>query len=328
MRTLSKKIVIFALGVITLLSAFAFGGCGLNTNDEEKATYTVTFTQNGKTKAEVTVKEGEKVDSKSVPDPDKGSDGLVVEWNYDFDSYATKNLVVDTVSYTEGLNFNKSLKGGNYVVVGYTGAVESVYIPDFYRGGEVISIRAEAFKNNQTLVSVRFPSKLKSVGDEAFKGCVNLRDVALPESVDTLGASAFAECESFTSFIFPPSITIVSSRVVQGCKFDSVTVPEGVTQIESYAFACKITKIVLPVSLKRIEECGIWGELREIFYAGDESRWETVIISSVVYKYDGGEFSAKSITEEIATVYFYSESAPVRSGNFWHYVEGVPTVWD
>ena len=47
------------------------------------------------------------------------------------------------------------------------------------------------------------------------------------------------------------------------------------------------------------------------------------------YKNEDGKvlFSAKSVTTEIATVYFYSETAPVKPGNYWHYVSGEPVVW-
>lgn len=329
LKTLSKKIGICAFSFILGLSLLAFCGCDSNRNGDEdtKRSYTVSFIQDGNKKAEVTVNEGEKINRTSIPDPDTETEGLVTEWNYDFGSNVTENLTVNTVSYTLGLSFNKSLKGGDYIITGYTGTAEEVYMPDFYKGGAVTSIRAEAFSNDTSIVSVRFPSNLMSIGDEAFKGCVNLTAVDFPETVATLGASAFAECESLTEFTFPPHITVVPSRVVQGCKFDFVIVPEGVTTIESYAFACKITSIVLPSTLKRVEDLGFWLELRQIFYADEESRWETVNISSVVYKYAGGEFSAKSVTTDFATVYFYSETRPTRPGNYWHYVAEVPTVW-
>ena len=29
-----------------------------------------------------------------------------------------------------------------------------------------------------------------------------------------------------------------------------------------------------------------------------------------------------------ATWYYYSESAPTEDGDFWHYVDGVPTPWN
>jgi hypothetical protein len=28
-----------------------------------------------------------------------------------------------------------------------------------------------------------------------------------------------------------------------------------------------------------------------------------------------------------ATLYYYSETTPAESGNYWHYVDGVPTPW-
>ncbi len=28
-----------------------------------------------------------------------------------------------------------------------------------------------------------------------------------------------------------------------------------------------------------------------------------------------------------ATRYYYSETTPTEAGNYWHYVDGVPTPW-
>ena len=245
-----KKIAISALCLILIIPAFALVGCG--GKEEEKPSVTVTFAQNGVTKSEITVVSGEKIDPAAVSAPAPEKDGYVTEWNFDFDLPVTESRTVSTVSYTEGLTFAKSLKGGEYVVTGYTGRSENVFMPDFYREKPVASIRAEAFKGNETIVSVRFPASLVSIGEEAFKACVNLGSVNFPDAVTTLGASAFSECEGLEEFTFPKNITIVSSRVVQGCNFDFVAVPEGVTTIEAYAFACRATTIVLPASLSSI----------------------------------------------------------------------------
>ena len=320
-----KKIAISEFCLILITSVFALVGCG--EKEEEKPSVTITFAQNGATKSEITVVSGEKIDPAAVTKPTAEKDGYVTEWNFDFDLPVTESRTVSTISYTDGLTFSKSLKGGEYVVTGYTGQSEEVFMPDFYREKPVASIRAEAFKGNETIVSVRFPASLVSIGEEAFKGCVNLGGVSFPDTVTTLGASAFAECEGLEEFVFPKNITIVSSRVVQGCNFDFVAVPVGVTAIEAYAFACKATTIVLPASLRRIEELGLWANLTTIYYAGEDYRWETVTISDVPYTNHGITFSAKSIATERATVYFYSETAPTKSGNYWHYVSGVPTVW-
>lgn len=320
-----KKIAISALCLILIIPAFALVGCG--GKEEEKPSVTVTFAQNGATKSEITVVSGEKIDPAAVSAPAPEKDGYVTEWNFDFDLPVTASRTVSVISYTEGLTFAKSLKGGEYVVTGYTGRSEDVFMPDFYREKPVASIRAEAFKGNETIVSVRFPASLASIGEEAFKACVNLGGVTFPDTVTTLGASAFSECEALEEFTFPKNITIVSSRVVQGCNFDFVAVPEGVTTIEAYAFACRATTIVLPASLRRIEELGLWANLTTIYYAGEDYRWETVTISEVPYTNGGITFSAKSVAAERATVYFYSETAPSKPGNYWHYVSGEPVVW-
>ena len=337
MKTLSKKIGILAFSLILAVSASVISACGkpeTPTVEVPKPSYTVTFKQNGNVKAEVTVPEGEKVDGKNISAPEQetisGQSGdLVTEWDYDFDTAVTKNLTVGTVSYTKGLTFKKSLKGSDYVIKGYSGEDSDVYMPDSFKGAAVTAIDAEAFKNNAELLSVRFPKNLTSIGDHAFSGCKNLSNVDIPETVVKLGANVFAECFSFTSFTFPPHITEVPARAIQGCAFTGrVDVPEGVKTIGAYAFACGAKSIVLPKSLRRIEDLALWYNLEEVYYAGGEADWETVRISEVEYTNRGITFSAKSITTEKATLYYYSETGPQNPElNYWHYVAGVPTPW-
>ena len=337
MKTLSKKIGIFAFSLILAVSACVFSACGkpeTPTVEVPDPTYTVTFKQNGKVKAEVTVDEGEKVDGKNISAPETEtisgwSGDLVTEWNYDFDTAVTKDITVGTVSYTKGLTFKKSLKGSDYVIKSYSGEDTDVYMPDSYKGGAVTTVDAEAFKDNTNLLSVRFPQNLTSIGDKAFSGCENLSNVNIPETVVKLGANVFVTCVSFTSFTFPPHITEVPARAIQGCAFTGrVDVPEGVKTIGAYAFACKAESILLPKSLRRIEDLALWYNLEEVYYAGGEADWETVQISEVEYTNRGITFSAKSIATEKATLYYYSETGPQNPElNYWHYVAGVPTPW-
>lgn len=209
-------------------------------------------------------------------------------------------------------------------------------MPDFYNGGEVVSIKNEAFKKNHTIVSVRFPSALVSVGVEAFSECVNLVSVDLPETVTTLGASAFAVCESLDGFVIPPLVTSLQTRLFQGCKFDFIDIPEGVTTIGEYAFACKATRIALPKSLSRIEGLGLWDELQTIYYKGAEYDWENVDFSEKAQPVTDKagniirEFSVKSIINRITDageLYYYSETESTKSGNLWHYSDGEPVAW-
>ena len=54
--------------------------------------------------------------------------------------------------------------------------------------------------------------------------------------------------------------------------------------------------------------------IKNIFYAGTEFEWNEI---------DKGTYT------EIVTnaLHYYSETEPTEAGNFWHYVDGVPTVW-
>ena len=327
------NLVICALCLVFGLSAFLLTGCG---EPEKKPRFTVAFVQNGEAKAEITVEEGKKVSKTDIVKPASEGDGYVTEWNYDFDEPVTADKTVNTTHYTKGLEISKSLTGKNYVVSGYDGQSKDVYMPDFYNGGEVTSIKNEAFRNNHTVVSVRFPATLVSVGVEAFSGCVNLVSVDLPETVTTLGASAFAVCESLDGFVIPPLVTTLQTRLFQGCKFDFIDIPEGVTTIGEYAFACKATRITLPKSLSRIEGLGLWDELQTIYYKGAEYDWENVDFSEKAQPVTDKagniirEFSVKSIINRITDageLYYYSETEPTKSGNFWHYSDGEPVAW-
>lgn len=331
MFKLSKKTAICALGFALSVSAIIFCGCATGNSAEEpqKTEYTVTFTQNGEIKAKISVSDGEKINPESVPDLESEGDGLITEWNVDFSAPVTQNLSVEAVSYTSGLTFKKSLKGGDYVVKGYIGKSAAVYMPDNYKGGAVTAIDASAFERNAAITSVRFPKNLTSIGDYAFRGCENLTDVDIPVGVTKIGSYAFSECFSFTKIVFPPKLTEIPARAVQGCEFTGlIVVPEGVKTIGAYAFACGTKSILLPKSLRRIEDLGLWYNLEEIYYAGGEADWETVAVSETEYAGGGITFSAKSVTAEKATLYFYSDTGVKNPDyNYWHYVAGVPTPW-
>jgi hypothetical protein len=58
--------------------------------------------------------------------------------------------------------------------------------------------------------------------------------------------------------------------------------------------------------------------LTDVYFAGSEDVWNAISIDSN----NPGNQELLS-----ATRYYYSETAPTTEGNFWHYVDGVPTIW-
>ncbi len=61
-----------------------------------------------------------------------------------------------------------------------------------------------------------------------------------------------------------------------------------------------------------------------VFYGGNNSdAWDKINIA------DGNARLAKdNVTVKVSVVYYYSETQPTVPGNDWHYVDGVPVVWE
>ena len=100
----------------------------------------------------------------------------------------------------------------------------------------------------------------------------------------------------------------------------SVTIPDSVTSIGEYAFAycSKLTSVTIPDSVTSIGERAfiMCSKFIDIYFIGSEEDWNDISIGN--YNTD--------LTN--ATRYYYSETSPTTTGNFWHYVDGVPTVWE
>lgn len=76
----------------------------------------------------------------------------------------------------------------------------------------------------------------------------------------------------------------------------SITIPDNVISIGSSAF----------------DGCS---SLTKVYYKGTAAKWSNISIDS----------SNSSLTNAIR--YYYSETVPTTSGKYWHYVNGIPTIW-
>ena len=55
--------------------------------------------------------------------------------------------------------------------------------------------------------------------------------------------------------------------------------------------------------------------LKNVYYGGADEQWSTISIDS------------SNSELKTANIYYYSFEQPTSAGNYWHYVEGIPTIW-
>ena len=129
-----------------------------------------------------------------------------------------------------------------------------------------------------------------TIGNYAFGACRSLTEIVIPDSVTTIGEWAFSGCSSLTEIVIPDSVTTIVGFAFYYCSsLTEIVIPDSVTTIGGYAFYYCSS---LTIYCEAESELGGW-----------DSDWN--------YR----------------PVYWYSESQPTGSGNYWHYVDGVVTKW-
>lgn len=188
------------------------------------------------------------------------------------------------------------------------------------------SIGSYAFSGCTGLTSIIIPNSVTSIGWRgAFYGCTGLTSIVVAEGNSKYhsAGNCLIETESKTlllgckSSIIPTdgSVTSIGVRAFNGCTgLTSITIPNGVTSIAAYAFyeCTSLTSITIADRVTSFGENAFYycKNLTSIYFGGTAEQW-----------------SPLSNKPEYGTVYFYSETEPTSTGNYWHYANGVPTKW-
>lgn len=115
---------------------------------------------------------------------------------------------------------------------------------------------------------------------------------------------AVAACSNNASVIIPSSINSIP-----------------VTQIYDEGFKARfIPDIVIPKTVKSIGIAAFSGgdykPLNAVYYEGTAEEWRSISIDS---------WANDRLIK--APKFYYSDTEPTEEGNYWRYVDGVPTVW-
>jgi surface protein len=95
--------------------------------------------------------------------------------------------------------------------------------------------------NQDTLHSVTFGSRVKTIGSAAFKNCTNLQSIVIPNWVDSIGSRCFEGCTKLDSLTLPTNninFTTLNNNLLDGAhNLTSLIIPKFVTTIENSFFA-------------------------------------------------------------------------------------------
>ncbi len=233
-------------------------------------------------------------------------------------------MVWDAYVAPEELEYTLSDDGTYYIVSGigtYSGS--ELVIPSEYKGLPVKEIGYKAFESVSALTSIVIPESIVSIGDSAL-ACCSFVDITIPNSVINIGSYALAHCTSLESVKMPNTLTNLGNCAFRYClALNSIEIPDGVTLIayDTFYFCESLISIVIPDSVTMIQISAFPGcsALSSVYYKGTMEEWNAIVI-------DNPDQVPDSIYD--ATRYYYSATEPTTEGNFWHYVDGVPTVWE
>ena len=205
------------------------------------------------------------------------------------------------------------------------------------------------YLNGTELTEIIILKTISEIKDYALCMASYITSITIPDSVTSIGSSAFYNCSGLTSLkvedgnevYHSAGNCIISSKdkiLIAGCKSSVIPKDGSVTSIASYAFSsCSgLTSITIPDSVTIIRN-----------HAFSSCSGLTIIIPQNCSFYDpyiglNAFYNCSDLTiywERTSRpsswpsfyyppVYFYRETQPTESGNYWHYVDGVVTKWE
>ena len=277
----------------------------------------------------------------------------IVVWDCNNNDVASDGYVY----YVDEYGIKYAIKDGNAIVARQVANLgEEIVIPSSvsYKDNvySVTSIGSHAFSGCSSLISITIPDSITSIGDGAFYNCSFLESVIFGENsqLNTIGDNAFFRCSYLTNCDIPDKVTDIGEYAFYYCaSLKSITLPDGITCVKPFTFSyCRaLTSITIPDSVTTVDRLafGYCSSLTSItipdnvIYIGDSAFFECILLIRVYYEGTYQQWSQIELDKDNynltnARRYYYSATEPslnedgmAYNGDYWRYVDGVPTPW-
>ena len=147
-----------------------------------------------------------------------------------------------SVSYGEeytqnGFKYTVDTYNSTATVTGYSGTNTNLVIPSTLGGYKVTNIGFSAFKNNNSIVSLKIPNSVEEISDFAFSGCLSLSSVSLGNNLKRIGSYAFYQNKGLLSIVIPNSVTCIDGSAFTECsKLATVSIGNSVNTMYRNVF--------------------------------------------------------------------------------------------
>nr|WP_288683515.1 leucine-rich repeat protein [uncultured Anaerobutyricum sp.] len=153
---------------------------------------------------------------------------------------------------------------GNATIIGYTGNVSALVIPDEIDGHKVIALGDNAFKGKKLLEYVEIPNNVVKIGSYVFAN-TSLTDLKLPEKLTYLGRCVLSGNTGVTEIVIPKTLATVGAEwenILAGdgpfheSNVQKATLEKGITSIPRNLFHknTTLTQVTIPDTVTKIEE--------------------------------------------------------------------------
>ena len=186
--------------------------------------------------------------------------------------------------------------------------------------------------------SFTVPEGTAYISAYAFRNCTALTEINLPASLRLIETSAFLNCSGIVKLEFSEGLEKICGRAFLGCgTFESVKLPSTLTSVDTSAFGEVVIKELIITSCNTVYWYGAFGMVENIVIPVGFGVYNDYVFvkdgyfeTNVFYLGNEDEWSKESIENTglcVGKIYYFSESKPETSGNFWYYEGDSIIVW-